>query len=114
MGSPEARKAPCLRRQGREDCHWAVEGGLGEEQERQDREQEEVGQGQEEPLDRRREQGARGVEDQGLLRHQEGLGIVQEGEGALQEVSGKATIPLKSGPSGSWSFMVDGYPEAQQ
>merc|ERR1711964_22865 len=38
----EARKAPCLRRQGHEDCYWAVEGGPGEEQERQDREQEEV------------------------------------------------------------------------
>merc|ERR1711964_857662 len=112
-GLREARKAPCLRRQGREDCHWAVEGRPDEEQGGQDCEQEEERRVEAQPVARRREGRARGAEDQGLLRHQEGLGIVQEGKGALQEVSAKAATPISgymvSGPSGSWSFMVDGW-----
>merc|ERR1712096_359488 len=109
----EARKAPRLRRQGHEDCHWAVEGRPDEEQGGQGCEQEEERHGEAQPVARRREGRTLGVEDQGLLRHQEGLGIVQEGKGALQKVSTKAAIPLSgymvSGPSGSWSFMVDGW-----
>merc|ERR1711918_70358 len=47
----------------------------------EDREQEDEPSGEEERVDRRREQGARGPEDQGFLRGQEGHPAVQEGEG---------------------------------
>merc|ERR1712093_758388 len=106
----EAREAPRLRREGHEDRHWALEGRPDEEQGGQGREQEEERHGEAQPVARRREGRTRGVEDQGLLRHQEGLGIVQQGKGALQEeVNAKAAMPLISGPSCSWSFMVDGW-----
>merc|ERR1712098_36585 len=97
------------RDEGDEDCHWAVEGRPDEEQGGQDCEQEEERRGEAQPVARRREGRARGVEDQGVLRHQEGLGIVQEGKGALQEVSAKAAMPLyRDRQTRGHSWLMDG------
>merc|ERR1712079_367835 len=65
----------------------------GQEQVREDREQEDVAQGQEIPVDPRRQRSQEGARHQGLLRHQEGLGTLQEGQGPLQEVSAAASLP---------------------
>merc|ERR1712093_889813 len=106
----EARKAPRLRRQGHEDCHWAVEGRPDEEQGGQDCEQEEECRGEAQPVARRREGRARGVEDQGVLAHQEGLGFVQEGKGTLQEVSAKGATPIwyRDRQARGYSWSTDG------
>merc|ERR1711985_173181 len=54
-----------------------------QEQERQDREQENVSVWQEECLDFRCDEGKEGIGPQGLRRNQEGLRSLQEGQGAL-------------------------------
>merc|ERR1711862_907113 len=63
------------------------------EQVRQDREQETVGPRQEEPVDRRRRSRQEGPRHQGLLRHQEGVALVRQGQGTLQEVNTAACLP---------------------
>merc|ERR1712224_265516 len=71
-------------RQQGQDRGWADRKGPDEEQVRQDCEQEEERFGQDQPMDRCRQEGTRRVEDQGLLCDQEGHAIVPEGEGVLQ------------------------------
>merc|ERR1712166_1652528 len=75
-------EAPCLLWQDHQDCVWPEEDGFGEEQGGQDCEQEGERQWQEELVDRRRQQGAQGAEDQGVLRREEGHPPLQDGEGA--------------------------------
>merc|ERR1712027_236754 len=93
MGLGEARQAPRLRGQDRQDPDRPVQVRLGQEQVRQSREQEVVAQGQEVPVDRRLQCRQEGARRQGLLRHQEGLGSLQEGQGTLQEVNTAASLP---------------------
>merc|ERR1712032_1174492 len=76
-------QAPRVRWQGWKDYEWAQEVRFGEEQVRQDRQQEEASPRQGKPVDRSGQGCAGGSEDQGLLRHQKGLPIVHQGEGAL-------------------------------
>merc|ERR1712086_928306 len=87
------RKGPL--RQGRglpwnqgKDHWWLDQGRLGQEQEWQDREQEELGSWQEgllqhQDLDCRRPEGKEGTRPQGLRRDQEGHTFLQEGQGVL-------------------------------
>merc|ERR1712144_149342 len=75
------------------DGRWADLVQPDEEQEREDREQEGERERQEglrpdQGLDRRRDQGAQGLEREGLRRGEEGHGPVQEGEGVLRPLSG--------------------------
>merc|ERR1711939_1191167 len=72
------------------------------EQEREDREQEGERERQEglrpyQGLDRRRDQGAQGLEREGLRRGEEGHGPVQEGEGVLRPLSGARARTLAPG-----------------
>merc|ERR1711924_201450 len=82
-------------REDRQDDDWAEEDRLGEEQVGEDREQEEEPCGEEERVDRRREQGAR-PEDQGVHRGEEGHPAVQEGEG-VHGLSAACLFPWRTG-----------------
>merc|ERR1711865_754585 len=86
-GLCKACQAPCLLWQDRQDQRWSREICPCEEQERQGREQEGEPQGQEERLDCSRPEGTLSSEDQGLLPNQEGHTTLQEGQGALWQVS---------------------------
>merc|ERR1712045_1000742 len=94
-------KAPRLLGQGIQDCRWPDQGKLDQEQERQDREQESKRPRQEEPLDQGLRSCTRGSQNQRICRDQEGNSALQEGKGALQEVSPSrlGRLPLGKQPS---------------
>merc|ERR1712028_49748 len=100
----KARQAPCLRRQDHQDQDWALKVRPCEEQDGQDREQEGKPQGQENellwPLARSTQEGTRRIEDQGLLSDQERNSSLQEGQGAVLQVSAAYTIQLLLGAWG--------------
>merc|ERR1711924_387113 len=80
----KGRMAKVLVFRGSKEKTWGYDSCLlDQEQERQDREQEEVGVWQEERLDCCRHQVKEGIGSQGLCRNQEGLCSLQEGQGAL-------------------------------
>merc|ERR1711991_232245 len=104
-------QAPRLRRQGHQDRLRPRQGGSREEQGGQDRLQEDVGQGGEEPMDRGSRGRQEGAQHQGLRSNQEGLRPLQEGQGALQEVSEcERTAALESLRMRGHAWSFDGSP----
>merc|ERR1711862_511031 len=87
-------EAPRLRWQGRQDRFWFEEVGPHQEQEWQDCQQEEERTRQGQPVACRSQGRSCSPEDQGLLRHQEGVAAVQQGQGALQEVSSRKSCAV--------------------
>merc|ERR1712224_986480 len=83
-----------------EDCRWLEADRLGEELTWKDREQEAIGQCQEEichrsqALDYRSPEGEEGTWYEGLRRYQEGLSSLQQGQGVLQ-LSTSAWLQLR-------------------
>merc|ERR1712032_1336219 len=84
-GLRTAGEASRLRWEIHEDAKWAQEDRLGEEQVWQDCKQEVASPRQGQPVDRRGEGSTVSIEDQGLLRDQEGFPALQQGKGALQK-----------------------------
>merc|ERR1712032_1497355 len=84
-GLRSAGQASRLRWKNREDAKWAQEDRLGEEQVWQDCKQETASPRQGQPVDRRGEGSTVSIEDQGLLRDQEGFPSLQQGKGTLQK-----------------------------
>merc|ERR1712222_307925 len=84
-GLRTAGQASRLRWEIHEDAKWAQEDRLGEEQVWQDCKQEDASPRQGQPVDRRGEGSTVSIEDQRLLRDQEGFPALQQGKGALQK-----------------------------
>merc|ERR1712183_1207291 len=84
-GLRTAGQASCLCWEIHEDAKWTQEDRLGEEQVWQDCKQEDASPRQGQPVDRRGEGSTVSIEDQGLLRDQEGFPALQQGKGTLQK-----------------------------
>merc|ERR1711862_227410 len=82
--------------------HWLEEVRPHEKQGWQDRQQKEECSHEGQPVARSSQSRSRSSEDQGLRCHQEGVSPVQQGQGALQEVSLTHVVCPHSQSSGLW------------